>query len=46
MIGIHSPKLSEYDPFKGAEGTLDPLGILGDALNILSFPRVIGVEEV
>ena len=42
MIGIHFPSLSEYDPFKGAEGTLDPLGLynIADRLAIRLIPGI------
>ena len=44
MIGIHFPKLSEFDPFKGAEGTLDPLGLYNIA-DRLATRLIPGVRE-
>ena len=42
MTGIHFPKLSEYDPFKGAEGALDPLGLytIADRLAMRLIPGI------
>ena len=44
MLGIIFPKLSEYDPFKGAEGALDPLGLYTIA-DRLAMHLVPGIRE-
>ena len=44
MLGIHFPKLSGYDPFKGAEGALDPLGLYTIA-DRLAMRLVPGIRE-
>jgi len=44
MIGIQLPRLSEYDPFKGAEGTLDPIGLYNIA-DRLATRLIPGIRE-